>query len=176
VSRAWFDRRIREKRINDYAPRTIFDTQYRSPTHTKRTPPDNSRYRARITRSRPRHERHYYYYYYYYTRIAGVAARRSYPYYTRPSKLIKSTEPFITRYYNTPLITRLPAAVLHIYIYMYTDDYRGVSVWPREITQATASFPPGIRKTQVTFGYIANPIWTLYPRRNLITGAPEKWN
>lgn len=57
------------------------------------------------------------------------------------------------------------------YVYIYSSD----SVWPREITRATASFPPGTYKTQVTFGYIANPIWTLYPRRNLIK-APEKSN
>lgn len=114
--------------------------------------------------------------YYYYIRVAAVVYICLL--YSGQSKLIKSTEPFITRYYNTPLITYLPCTTSDMYIciyYVHSCHYRCSSVWPRKIIQATASFPRGIYKTQVTFGYIANPIWTPYPRRNLIK-ATEKSN
>lgn len=53
--------------------------------------------------------RHKWYYYYYYYYIRG-SSRAVYIclLYSGLSKLIKSTEPFITRYYNTLLITYLP--------------------------------------------------------------------
>lgn len=48
--------------------------------------------------------------------------------YSGQSKLIKSTEPFITRYYNTPLITYLPCTASALYIYMYTLLYTTTTV------------------------------------------------
>lgn len=71
-----------------------------------------------------------------------------------------------------PTYYALTATAVCMYEYnIHSYYYHGSSVWPRKITQATASFPPGMYKTQVTFGYIANPIWTPYPGRNLIKAS-----
>jgi hypothetical protein len=99
-------------------------------------------------------------------------------YCTRWSELIKFTGPFITRYYNTPLTAAW--APTHCNTYTATP----CTLLPRRSVHCVAtgnhtvdrtSFPQGIHKTQVTFGYIANPIWTLYTRCNLIK-ALEKSN